>query len=274
MSLRRAIPILAAFACLVVAASVGAAPSKPFKVASTLDGRTVLPHRIHWLGQPTLPPAEMQEVDFLIDGKVDWIEHHAPYVYSEDDGKNVGYLVTSWLTPGLHRFTVRAVAIDGRKATDTVQARVLPAPAPPAVLAGTWRRTIDTSGAPKPGSAGNPTNTFTPSGTYTMTFEKRWIRDKFPGKFVYPQSNNTGAGFVFLDDYTAGPTRLHVVGEVIFHLMSDKLAEGGWWCYSSGPPADYDWSVSGDTLTLASIGGKDACRIRGFIWAGQWTRVS
>ena len=39
------------------------------------------------------------------------------------------------------------------------------------------------------------------------------------------------------------------------------------------PVADYSWSVSGDTLTLAPIGGGDPCGIRGFIWTGQWTRA-
>jgi hypothetical protein len=41
-----------------------------------------------------------------------------------------------------------------------------------------------------------------------------------------------------------------------------------------GPPATYTWSVNGDTLTLAPVGGRDACAIRGFVWAGQWTRVA
>lgn len=258
----------------VLAPTSGAHSDASFKVTSTLDGKAVLPHRIHWLGFPSLPHAKVAKVAFLIDGKLGWVEHSAPYVYGADDnGRNEGYLVTSWLAPGRHRFVVRVTATDGTAATDNVIARVLPAPAPPAPLAGTWARTIDTATAPKPGSSGNPTDTFTPNGRYTLTFDKRWMRDHFPGSFVYPQSNKTGNGFVFLSDYTAGPTRLHVVGEVIFHPSSDQLAEGGSWCYNSGPPADYNWSVSSNTLTLAPVGGKDACAIRGFIWTGQWTRV-
>jgi hypothetical protein len=260
-------------ASLGLLAGVGAAAGKPFKIASTLDGKTVLPHRIRWFARPTLPSAQIEEVDFLIDGRVSWIEHQTPYAYSDNHPPNYSYLVTSFLAAGMHRFTVRAIASDGRKATETVRARVLPAPEPPAALAGTWQRTVDAAAAPKPGSAGNPTSTFTPSGTYRMTFEKRWVRDKFPGDFVYPKSNDTGNGFVFLDDYTAGPTLIHVVGEVVFHPVSDKLAEGGWWCYGWGPPADYTWSASGDTLTLTPVGGHDACGIRGFIWTGRWTRV-
>jgi hypothetical protein len=260
---------------LALAASAAAAPGKPFKVASTLDGKKVLPHHIHWLSMPTLPPAKISEVDFLVDGKLAWVEHKAPYVYSEDDGPHRGYLVTSWLTPGKHRFAVRAVATDGRTATDTVIARVLPAPDPPAALAGRWKRLIaDTSGAPTPGSAGNPTDSLTPPGTYAMIIDKRWIRQIQPGKFDKPVSDNTGAGWVYESDYTASPTTLRVYGSVTRFPFNDSIADGGgWWCYEDGPAATYTWSVSGDTLTLTPVGGKDACGIRGFIWAGEWTRV-
>jgi hypothetical protein len=264
--------ISAAFVvCLFALGPASAAPSKPaFKVTSTLDGKTVLPHRIHWLANPKLPVSKVARVDFLIDGgKVRWTEHTPPYTYSDDGG----YLVTSWLTPGRHRFTARATATDGQTATDTVIARVLPAPDPPAALAGTWQRVVDTTDAPKPGTPGNPTSTYTPSGRYRITFEKRWIRDRFPGKFTFPASNSTGNGFVFLSDYTPGPTSFHVQGEVVFHPESDKLAEGGWWCYPGGPPADYTWSVRGNTLTLKPRSRRDVCGVRGFIWTGQWTRV-
>ncbi len=263
---------------LVALISVGvvatASPAAGFKATSTLDGKSVLPHRIHWLGFPSLAAAKVAKVEFLIDAKLCWVEHQAPYVYGGDDnGRNQGYLVTSWLTPGKHRFVVRVTAKDGTTSTDAVSARVLPAPAPPAALAGSWQRTIDASAAPKPGSAGNPTGTVVASGLWTITFDKRWVRDAAPGTFVYPKSNTTGFGLYNLDDYSAGPTRIHLVGEVFFHPGSERLPEGGSWCFGSGPPADYNWSVNGNTLTLAPIGGRDACGIRGFVWTGTWTKV-
>ena len=267
------VPLVAAGLALTpaTASSAGGSPAQAeFTVKSSLDGKSVLPHRIAWVAFPSLGRSKVARVDFLIDGaRVRWSERNPPYRYADDGG----YLVTSWLTPGRHRFQVRATARDGSVAVDTVVARVLPEPPLPAQLAGTWQRTVDTSSAPKPGSKGNPTSTFTPSGRYRLTFEKRWIRDQFPGKFVYPASNKTGNGFIFLSDYTHTPKLLHVRGEVIFHPLSFKLAEGGWWCYEGGPAADYRWTVSGTTLTLAPIGGSDACGIRGFIWAGEWTRV-
>jgi len=47
-------------------------------------------------------------------------------------------LVTSFLKPGLHTFTVHAVTTDNQIATDTVKAQVTAPPAPPAKLAGAW----------------------------------------------------------------------------------------------------------------------------------------
>ena len=252
-----------------VSSAAGSPAHAEFTVKSSLDGKSALPHRVQWNAFPSLGKSKIARVEFLVDGgRARWIERNAPYAYAD-----AGWFVTSWLAPGRHRFQVRATAKDGRVATDTVVAQVAPPPAPPADLAGTWQRTIDTSDAPKPGSKRNPTSTFTPAGPYRLTFEKRWMHDQFPGKFVYPASNKTGKGFVFLSDYAATPTLLHVRGEVIFHPISDKLAEGGWWCYEAGPAADYRWNVSGETLTLAPIGGSDACGIRGYIWAGEWRRV-
>lgn len=246
--------------------------AKTFTVRSTLNGKSELPHRIHWIGVPSLSRTKIAAVQFLIDGKVKWLEHKPPYTYSDDGG----YLVTSWLAPGRHRFTVRATATDGRKATHTVIARVQAAPEPPATLAGTWQRTVDTTNAPKPGTRGNPTETPIPAGTYTLTFEKRWIHDRFPGPFSVSKSirKGTGEGEEFDTDWTPDASTFHVQGAVTFRVFhEDTDQEGGAWCYFGGPPADYNWSVTGDTLTLNPTAGKDACGIRGFIWTGQWTRA-
>jgi hypothetical protein len=246
--------------------------SKPFGLASTLDGKTVLPHRIRWLALPALPGSKVQEVDFLIDGRVAWVEQNAPYSYADDGG----YLVTSFLAPGRHHFTVRAIPFAGQPATDTVTARVLPPPPVPASLAGTWERKIsDTSGAPAAGSAGNPTDTLTPPGTYKLTFDRRWIHDEFPcTTSPCTFQSSTGAGTEFDSDWDPGPTTFHVQGEVTFRTFKDTDRLAGWWCETWGPPATYTWSVSGRTLKLAAVGGHDACGVRGSVWSGTWTRTA
>lgn len=242
--------------------------AKPFTVTSTLDAKHVLPHRIRWLASPSLPAAQVKEVEFLIDGKVTWIEKQAPYAFSEESG----YLVTSWLDPGQHSFGVRAVSVDGRTASDTVKARVAKVSPLPGGLAGTWHRRVNGRGAPRAGTPGNPTETFTPSGTYTMVIDSRWIQMRFPGHFEAKASESTGAGWILNSDYTAVPGRLQALGEVSTRPFDGGAAEGGPWCYPGGPSSSYSWSVSDGVLTLKPSGGHDACDVRGFILTGKWRR--
>lgn len=93
--------ILALAACSSTGATASSGPASSaaspamLKVTSTLDGHTGLPHRIRWQAIPIVPAADVSEVDFLIDGRLGWAEHHRPYFYG-DDGN---WLVTSFLTP-------------------------------------------------------------------------------------------------------------------------------------------------------------------------------
>ena len=178
---------------LICLAGLGAAPAVAasaspalLKVISSLDGKTVLPHRIFWLAFMSIPQAQISQVDYLIDGKLCWVGTGNPSTYPgtssyystySDSG---GYLVTSWLTPGLHKFTVRVVALNGQTGSDTVVARVLPAPVPPAALVGSWQRTIKTADAPAPGSPGNPTETYTPDGRTRSPFHANGSRTISP----------------------------------------------------------------------------------------------
>jgi hypothetical protein len=79
---------------------------------------------------------QISEVAFLIDGRLDWVENNAPYYYGSDGN----FLVTSFLSPGQHAFTVNAMTVDGKTTSTTVRASVPVAPAPPSALAGTWKR--------------------------------------------------------------------------------------------------------------------------------------
>jgi hypothetical protein len=270
------IAAIAALAVTLVAPAAAHAKKPAFKVTSSIDGKTVLPHRLRWIARPRIPAANVGHVDFLIDGKVTWIEHMAPYTYSDDEaGAHLGYLVTSWLKPGRHRFAVRVVATDGRQVTHSVTARVLAAPDVPAALAGTWQRTLtDVYGAPANGTPGNPTDTIIAPGTYTMVIDERMIQVRWPGVYHWPQSDTTAAGWITDSDFTLAGATLQALGPVTFRPNSDPpRAEAGWWCWQDGPAGSYTWSVSGSTLTLTPKAGGDPCGVRSFVWAGQWTRV-
>jgi hypothetical protein len=275
MDQARGIRIAIAAAVLTAVAAAGAfargdppslgrtapAAAHDFAVTSSLDGKAVLPHTIAWLGTPSLPAAKVAEVDFLIDGRQAWIEHAAPYSFSDDGG----YLVTSWLRPGIHRFTVRARTSDGRTAVDTVKARVAPAKDPPTALAGRWERTLATS-VPAPGGQGAGA----PAGRWVLVFDRKWVQDRAPGRWDPVKSATTGAGAVVDNEWVPGARRFELGGGVTTRLTTDADAEGGWWCDPAGPSASYAWSVHGDTLTLT---GSDPCRERGAVYVGTWTRI-
>jgi hypothetical protein len=263
MSFRIQLIALLALFTVIAASSALAGGGQPFKVTSTLDGKTVLPHRIHWLAHPRLPTSRITEVDFLIDGKVRWIEHGAPYVYGGDhDGHNQGYLITTWLAPGKHRFTARVTDTDGRNATRTVVARVLTAPEPPAKLKGEWTRIVTDDDLKKsdPAFGGGP-----PAGTWKLVFDRvgAWHLDPL------------GSGVV--NQYEATPGVIRVYSPIAMAPEGVGISRFGHHgigpldCTPAGPSGSYRWSVSGNELTLAAI--KEGCGQRRVIWEGSWTRL-
>jgi hypothetical protein len=257
---RASIAGLTALVCFVgVSAALAQAAARPFVVKSSLDKRTVLPHRIHWLAYPSLPHAQVKKVDYSIDGgPVRWTEHHYPYSFSD----NGAYLVTTWLKPGRHRFTVRAVATDGRVAIDTVTAKTVAPPAVPAAQHGTWERAPFSKALPG-----------WPTGTYKLIFDRRWIELIHPGPFDPVKSVPTGEGYInYFDWNPLGAGRFHAQGAVTLKEQGPKDRVGGWLCEPGGPGSNYTWSVTGTTLTLTPAGGSDACHLRGRVWAGEWTR--
>jgi hypothetical protein len=245
---------VASLACVIaVSSALAGHEAVPFKVTSTLDGKRVLPHRILWLAFPKLPATPLAGVVFLIDGKVRWIEHNPPFTYGGDESRfdDGAYLVTSWLAPGRHRFTVRATATDGRKATDTVVARVLPAPLPPAELADTrWERNVTQSEA---GDA--------PPGTWKI------LIDKVGWGIIDPLDGGNLVDIAYLS-----PGLLEARGGIFTRPDGTKPEQGNGWCGDTNQPVRYRWSVDSDTLTL-SLSGPRRCDGQSGVWGGSWTRV-
>lgn len=239
----RRLALLLAITSLPLAVTISSASSsrhEAFTVRSTLAGKTVLPHRIRWLGIPNLAPAKVAEVDFLIDGKVRWVEHHAPYTYGYDGN----YLVTSWLTPGTHTFAVRAISTDHQRASTSTAARVRPAAPPPAALAGTWKRAVTKA------EAGPP-------GVWRLAVNKVGWQLRGPG----------GHG-ALVDVAYLSAGLLEARGGIATKDRSPQ--EGNIWCNEPFQPVRYRWSVKGSLiLTLA---GPKRCDGQSGVWAGVWTR--
>ena len=231
--------------------SVKTTPSGPpaISVTSTLDGHTALPHRIHWEATPT--PTDVSEVDFLIDGKQMWVEEHPPYDYG-DDGN---YLVTSFLKPGKHEFTVRAIGLEGQTAKDSVTATVPKAPSPPAALAGSW------NGFRPPSPDGAP------GGTWQLVINKVGWRIYEPKK--------TGANLIDVAYLSRGLVEIRT-GMATGH--DERASPGqsdfdlnGWCNNEPGSPARYRWSVNGTHLSLKFAGGHPCEGFTKFL-TDSWTR--
>jgi hypothetical protein len=265
---RRSGLIVLIAAALAFASNASSTPS--LTVKSSLDGKTVLPLRLYWTATTNAPASSISRVSFLIDGKLRWAETKAPYVYGGDDnGRNEGFLFTSFLSPGEHHFTVSVTGTSGAKAVDTVTARVLPAPQPPAGLAGTWTRVVtakDAQDAP-PQYGGSP-----PTGSWKLIFDRVGAWELDP----------KGGGLV--NGYDAGLDIIHVFAPISMAPFncdggacqggvsrSGHHGLGGTDCTAAGPFGTYRWSVSGATLTLTAI--HEGCPDRGDVWEGTWTRT-
>ncbi|MGZ6573366.1 MAG: hypothetical protein ACXVHJ_20235 [Solirubrobacteraceae bacterium] len=240
--------------------------SSTIAVASTLGGHDTLPRRIIWRAIPSIPADRIREVDFLIDGRLAWVEYSPPYIFGGDDnGTNRGYLVTSWLAPGPHVFVARAVDFNGRTASNTVTARVLPAPQPPTALRGLWTRTVTARDIANAGPLDGPP----PAGRWELAFDRigAWELDPLKEGLA--------------DEISVRGDRLTIYVPINSAPFADGRSTttayrhhdlGGTDCTPAGPLGTYRWSRSGNTLTLTVV--HEACRGRDAVWGGVWTRVS
>ena len=240
---------------------------------SSLDGQTVLPQRTRWVVHPNVPDSAVREVDYIIDGKLRWVERIPPYYFGGDDnGANAGYLITTWLSAGEHVFTSQVVSAGGVLATDIVTARVLPAPQPPAALAGRWTRTVTKQDQAKSNPMfGAGVGNVPPAGVWRLVFDRTGVWELDPVK--------TG----LVTEYAVVADVLFAYAPITMAPCSDPgpcgvkrfghhhLGGGGRDCNVAGPFGSYRWSVSGARLTLTAI--HEPCGQRRAIWEGTWTRV-
>jgi hypothetical protein len=240
-----AILVFLAFVVAVSSALARTDGSTRFSVTSSLDGKKVLPLRIRWTAHPHTALPNVAEVEFLIDGQKAWTAHEQPYCYGAIGGV-CNRLVTSFLTPGIHTFTVRAVTIFGKTATHTVKARVIAAPPPPANLAGPWTRIVtpdDLKNVP-PGP---------PPGPWTITISSLgWATG--PG-------DNFDVRYLANGNVVMGP-------EVV-----TPTQQSGAFC---GVDPLHTWTVvlsADDQSMQLNPVGQDDCGDRVAIMQGTWTRV-
>jgi DNA-binding SARP family transcriptional activator len=238
---------------------------------SSLDGKTVLPQRTRWVVHPGVPDSAVREVDFIVDGKLRWVERIPPYYFGGDEnGTNAAYLITTWLSAGQHVFTSQVVKADGKSATDIVTARVLPAPRPPAALAGTWTRTVTQQDQAKSTPLfGAGVGNIPPAGRWRLVFDRTGVWELDPRKTGLVNEYNVVADVLFAyAPISMAPCSDHGPCGVK-HFGHHDI--GGRDCNPAGPFGSYRWLVSGARLTLTAI--HEPCGQRRAVWEGTWTRV-
>jgi hypothetical protein len=246
-------------ALVPIATSVPATPTPTaaLTVASTLDGQRTLPHRITWQAKPSVPESQVSEVDFLIDGQLTFVERHAPYTF----GRDGGYLVTSFLTPGQHSFTARVITVGGQSAEAAVKAAVEAAPAPPNSLVGTsWTRTMTASDQNKARTSEPP-----PSGNWEVTIDAvGWMFHDPAGGIQLWDVAYQSEGQVELRTTIESPS---------LPADQDDTPTGGSICEEPDAPFLWTYTIDdgGKTLTLHPA-GEDPCPNRAAILEGTWTR--
>jgi hypothetical protein len=199
-----------------------------------------------------VPAADVYEVDFLIDGRLGWIEHKTPYFYGNDGN----WLVTSFLPPGTHTFTVRMITADWHTATDTVKASVTAPAIPPAALAGTWAHVVTPADLKKATSGQAP-----PPGHWQLQV----------GALGWQLHDPTGGSLLFDVGYGSA-TGLQIRPTIEYPPYPN--GNNGGFCSDTDPLWAWTYSVSngGTTLTLRPA-GHDPCGDRTAILAGTWTRT-
>ena len=181
-------------------------------------------------------------MDYLIDGKQLWVEHVTPYFYGSDGN----YLVTTFLTPRAHAFTVRAVYANGHTATDTVTATVASAPPPPTALAGTWKGSTKQLSSCSPGPC-------PPAGDWRLVVSPI-------GWQVY---DTAGGGGLYDVAYLSPGLAEIRTGMATGHQNTDLNA----WCNNEpGTPVRVHWTVHGNLLSFTPVGSqKGSCGFTTFL---------
>jgi hypothetical protein len=207
------------------------------EVNSSLAGVSVLPGRLHWSVTTSLPADEVREVRFTIDGRRYWTDYEPPFSYGEEGG----YFVTTWLSPGRHRFSANVFDVRGDKWSDIAFANVSEAHVPTSLLSVWWRLSDGELETPTP--PGNPPEA---NGWLWFNNGSLWLHAGHATDF------SSEPGFAY--GLSADRPTLRVSTPIFIGSERFAGAVGGWsvlgyQCAPDGPPATYVWSWKKGRMT-------------------------
>jgi hypothetical protein len=201
----------------------------------------------------------VQEVDFLVDGRKEWVETQPPYFFDDDH-----QLLTPWLLgDGKHVLVARAVTLTGASADAAAHVTVRTDTSENEIIAGTYHRRVEPADqrrvqpyrVPSKGAFGN----VSPTGTWTLR-----IRANGEIVGVDPSGDTT---VPFVEPYTLTASTLRLYGPAVWRQPDPSSPS--LFCEPE-KPSDYTWSMAGDSLTIKNV--QKVCADRDIVFVGTWTR--
>jgi len=238
------------------AAAKSTAPSASAAVAlavtSSIPDGARLAAALPWSARVS-PDTDVASVDFVIDGKVQWSEHNAPYFFNDDNN-----LLPPWLLgAGAHTLQVRATSTSGATASATSHITVTAAPTVPSALLATFARTLTKGDLDKTSTlSGYDPNNQPPPGRWTIRFRSDYLIA------LGDPSNPAGENETFQAD-AAG--NLTLAGPA--NWLTPPDLRGG--LCDPAPTDHYQWAVKGNVLTIT---GGTNCPNRKALFDGTWIR--
>jgi len=229
--------------------SQGRAPS--LRGVSSMSDRATLAGSLQWTAVPAgvRSPDPVARVDFLLDGRRRWTDHHVPFVFNGDHNALHPWI----LARGGHRLAVRLVTTLGKTASTASQVTVAATPAVPSALAGRWTRRLTAADIPRAARRTLPTG----------VWHARFARDGV----VFFAGPRGAAG---TEAFTAIRTGLiALAGPVLWLAPGPRRGD----LCEAERFAPYGWQVHGSALTLTTR-HDGRCSNRAALFGGTWTHQS
>lgn len=202
-------------------------------------------------------PADIAEVRFLIDGKVEHVERLEPYQFPGDHN----LLLPGTLAPGSHTFAVDARLVEGGRLTAASTAEVTRSAQPiPAAVVGRWGRAVTPADVSRTEDFRRPEyGDPLPVGRWTVEIGADGV-----ARYTDP--------FERQDSLTVGQVRFEPGGSLI---VGDEIPNftgaEGYFCPETVGVGTYRWSVSGGDLVVDVVDDRE-CADRNSFWTGTFTR--
>jgi hypothetical protein len=225
------------------------------RVLSSITSGAVLSSALIWTAVPVgIAPSHVASLEFLIDGRVRWIERRPPYVFDGDGAELFPWL----LGPGPHSLAVRVVSAAGTSASMSADITVAPQPPVPGDLVGSFTRTVTNRDVRRTARLRHkPADQPLPTGVWRLQIAATGVIG-----YDNPRGGAGNEAFVAAVNGT-----LALEGPASWLLPP---ARRGGFC-AVEPIGSYTWITRGRTLVLTAR--RDRCADRNSMFTGAWRRM-